>query len=157
MPTVSPPVRIRAEIDIPSDKSISHRSLIFNAVSDGEARIDGLLDSEDVRSTASCLRALGVDIAWAEESSTANVHGRGLHGLFEADDVLDCGNSGTTMRLLTGVPQLRERPPLRKRKPEGLRHAIHTEPEVLPVLPRQPPDELLRAKVADDLPHSIAP
>jgi len=103
MPTVSPPVRIRAEIDIPSDKSISHRSLIFNAVSDGEARIDGLLDSEDVRSTASCLRALGVDIAWAEESSTANVHGRGLHGLFEADDVLDCGNSGTTMRLLTGL------------------------------------------------------
>ena len=103
MPTVIRPARIRAEIDIPSDKSISHRSLIFNAISDGEARVEELLDSEDVRSTASCLRALGVDISWPEGSSSANVTGRGLHGLFEADDVLDCGNSGTTMRLLTGL------------------------------------------------------
>lgn len=103
MPTVSRPIRIRGEIDIPSDKSISHRSLIFNAISDGVARIEGLLDSEDVRSTASCLRALGVEIDWAEGAANATVTGRGLHSLFEADDVLDCGNSGTTMRLLSGL------------------------------------------------------
>jgi 3-phosphoshikimate 1-carboxyvinyltransferase len=103
VPTVRKPARIRGEIDIPSDKSISHRSLIFNAISDGSARIEGLLDSEDVRSTASCLRALGVEIDWPAGSANARVTGRGLHGLFEADDVLDCGNSGTTMRLLSGL------------------------------------------------------
>ena len=103
MRMVRRPARIRGEIAIPSDKSISHRSLIFNAISDGAAQIEGLLDSEDVRSTAACLRALGVEIEWPEGSPDATVTGRGLHGLFEADDILDCGNSGTTMRLLSGL------------------------------------------------------
>ncbi len=100
---VSRPPRIRATIEIPGDKSVSHRSLIFNAIADGTATIDRLLDSADVRSTATCLSALGVKIDWPEASSTAKVHGRGLHGLFESEDVLDCGNSGTTMRLMTGL------------------------------------------------------
>lgn len=101
--SVSRPGRIRATITVPSDKSISHRSLILNAIADGDARLTNLLDSEDVRSTARCLQALGVDIDWAEGSTSADVRGTGLHALFESEDVLDCGNSGTTMRLLIGL------------------------------------------------------
>lgn len=95
--------QIRATVQVPGDKSISHRSLIFNAIADGRATIERLLDSADVRSTAACLRALGVEVEWDEGSPVAHVTGRGLHGLFESEDVLDCGNSGTTMRLLTGL------------------------------------------------------
>jgi 3-phosphoshikimate 1-carboxyvinyltransferase len=95
--------RIRATIDVPPDKSVSHRALIFNSIADGRATVERILDSADVRSTAACLRALGVDIDWPEASETATIHGRGLHSLFESDDVLDCGNSGTTMRLLMGL------------------------------------------------------
>lgn len=95
--------RIRATIQVPPDKSLSHRSLILNAIATGTATVERILDSEDVRSTAHCLRALGVEIDWSDEGATARITGRGLHGLFEADDVLDCGNSGTSMRLLSGL------------------------------------------------------
>ena len=97
------PARVRANVHIPGDKSISHRSLIFNAIADGRATIEQLLESEDVRSTAACLSALGVEIEWPAGSSVAHVTGRGLHSLYESENVLDCGNSGTTMRLLTGL------------------------------------------------------
>ncbi len=97
------PGRVRATIPVPPDKSISHRALLFNAIADGQATVDNILDSEDVRSTARCLQALGVPIDWPEGSTTAQVPGQGLHGLFESDGVLDCGNSGTTMRLLLGL------------------------------------------------------
>ncbi len=100
---VNAPDRIRARIAVPADKSISHRSLIFNAIADGSATIERILESEDVRSTAACLAALGVEIDWPEGSSTARVQGAGLHSLFEAENVLDCGNSGTSMRLLMGL------------------------------------------------------
>ncbi len=100
---VNRPDRIRATIEVPSDKSISHRALIFNAIADGRATIEGILDSEDVRSTAACLAALGVSIDWPDGSDVAIVQGAGIHSLFEAEDVLDCRNSGTTMRLLTGL------------------------------------------------------
>ncbi len=100
---VNRPARLRANVHVPGDKSISHRSLIFNAVADGRATVEQLLDSEDVRSTAACLSALGVEIEWPEGSPVAHVTGKGLHGLYESEDVLDCGNSGTTMRLLTGL------------------------------------------------------
>ncbi|MCZ2109814.1 MAG: 3-phosphoshikimate 1-carboxyvinyltransferase, partial [Dehalococcoidia bacterium] len=100
---VNRPSRIRATIQVPGDKSISHRALIFNAIADGDATIEQLLDSEDVRSTARCLAALGIDIEWPEGSQVAHISGRGLHGLFESEDILDCGNSGTTMRLLAGL------------------------------------------------------
>lgn len=100
---VTSPGRIRATITVPGDKSISHRSLILNGIASGPAHVTGILDSDDVRATAACLTALGVDIDWPPSSTEANVTGGGLHGLFEADDVLDCGNSGTSMRLLTGL------------------------------------------------------
>ena len=95
--------RIRARIEVPSDKSISHRSLIFNALAEGTATVERILESEDVRSTAACLAALGVEIDWDEGSSTARIHGKGLRSLAEPNDILDCGNSGTSMRLLLGL------------------------------------------------------
>lgn len=100
---VSRPGRIRARLTVPPDKSISHRALIFNSIAAGTARIDRLLESDDVRATAACLRGLGVEIDWPEGSSTATVNGRGADGLEEPEDVLDCRNSGTTMRLLAGL------------------------------------------------------
>ena len=100
---VQRPDRIRASLRVPPDKSISHRALILNAIAEGEARVGNLLDSEDVRSTAACVAALGVEIDWPAASSEARIRGGGLHGLFESEDALDCGNSGTTMRLLTGL------------------------------------------------------
>ena len=69
----------------------------------GEATVERILESEDVRSTAACLAALGVEIDWPDGSSTARVRGKGPHSLVEAGDVLDCGNSGTSMRLLLGL------------------------------------------------------
>lgn len=95
--------RLRATISVPTDKSISHRSFLFNAIASGDATVEAPLDSADVRSTVSCLRALGAEIAWEPGAAAAHVHGKGLHGLFESEDVLDCGNSGTTMRLLSGL------------------------------------------------------
>ena len=99
---VNRPASIRARIRVPADKSISHRALILNALARRPATVEHLLESEDVRSTARCLAALGVEIDWPQGGS-ATINGGGLHGLFESDDVLDCGNSGTTMRLLTGL------------------------------------------------------
>lgn len=95
--------RIRATLEVPPDKSISHRSLIFNAIASGAATIERILESEDVRSTARCLESLGVPIDWPAGSPVARVAGQGLHGLFESEEILDCGNSGTTMRLLMGL------------------------------------------------------
>lgn len=97
------PAAMRAEIVTPADKSISHRALILNAIADGDSRVENLLDSDDVRSTQRCLTALGAAIDWPSGTTTATVRGLGLHGLYESDDVLDCGNSGTTMRLMAGL------------------------------------------------------
>ena len=100
---VRSPGRLRATLRVPPDKSISHRALILNGIAEGEARVENLLDSDDVRSTAACMAALGVEIDWPTGSTEARIRGAGLHGLYESDDTLDCGNSGTTMRLLTGL------------------------------------------------------
>ena len=100
--TVRRPARLRGTIAIPGDKSITHRALLLNALARGEARIEGFLDAADTRSTAACVRALGVRID-EPEPGVVVVHGGGRSALTEPDDVLDCGNSGTTMRLLAGV------------------------------------------------------
>ena len=94
------PRQLRGTIEIPGDKSITHRALIFNALASGDARIDRFLDAADTRSTLACLRALGVQI---EEPAPGQLIVRGRGGLSEPEDVLDCGNSGTTMRLLAGA------------------------------------------------------
>ncbi len=100
---VNRPPKVRARVQVPGDKSISHRALLFNAIANGTARIERPLDSADVRATARCLSALGIEIEWDTDAGVLTVAGRGLHGLFESEDVLDCGNSGTTMRLMTGL------------------------------------------------------
>lgn len=98
---VHPAPSFRGEAAVPGDKSISHRALIFAALAEGICRIEGLATGADVRSTIRCLRDLGVRIE--TEGTAATVHGVGLHGLRPAPGPLDCGNSGTTMRLLAGV------------------------------------------------------
>jgi 3-phosphoshikimate 1-carboxyvinyltransferase len=93
-------------IRVPGDKSISHRALMFAALAEGESRIAGLAPGGDVRSTARCLAQLGVRILRGEEGmgpDDAVVFGQGLRGLREPPGHLDCGNSGTTLRLLTGI------------------------------------------------------
>lgn len=99
---VRAPARLRGTIAIPGDKSITHRALLFNALAHGTARIDGFLDAADIRSTIACLRQLGVTIEEPSPGAIA-VHGTGRAGMVEPSDVLDCGNSGTTIRLFTGA------------------------------------------------------
>ena len=91
----------RGGIRVPGDKSISHRALILGALADGESRIDGILQSADVRSTANILRALGVAVP--DLSGSFTLPGRGLQGLKAPGSPLDAGNSGTTVRLMSGV------------------------------------------------------
>jgi len=99
--TLTAPKRLRGAINIPGDKSISHRAVIFNAVAEGNARITNFLVGEDCLSTIACMRALGVDVQ--RDGSEVVVAGVGLRGLKEPADLLDCGNSGTTLRLLAGL------------------------------------------------------
>ena len=101
------PVRtLRGTIALPGDKSISHRAAIFNAIAGGEAVVQGFQRSADCLATLRCLRSLGVHWRWLDET-TLSIRGRGRHGLSESDRVLDCRNSGTSIRLLAGllVPQ----------------------------------------------------
>src|SRR5512133_2161538 len=95
-------MRVSGSVRVPGDKSISHRSLILAALADGDSRVAGLLDSADVLSTAGALRALGVAIEVGSDGNVA-VRGRGAPMLRQASAPLDCGNSGTTTRLLAGV------------------------------------------------------
>jgi 3-phosphoshikimate 1-carboxyvinyltransferase len=94
---------LRGTVQVPGDKSISHRALLFGAIAEGETRIEGLLPAEDPLSTAACLRAMGVEVSAIRAGETVLVQGVGLDGLQEPADVLDCGNSGTTMRLMLGL------------------------------------------------------
>ena len=93
--------RLRGTITVPGDKSISHRAIIFNAIAEGNAEITGFLDGADCLSSVACVRQLGVQVE--QTGDTVRVFGRGLRGLREPNNVLDCGNSGTTLRLLAGL------------------------------------------------------
>ncbi|HIK44350.1 MAG TPA: 3-phosphoshikimate 1-carboxyvinyltransferase [Leptolyngbyaceae cyanobacterium M65_K2018_010] len=95
-------VALGGRVQIPGDKSISHRSLMLGAIAQGETRIQGLLLGEDPRSTAACFQALGVQISPLEED-WVTVQGVGLGHLQEPVDVLNAGNSGTTLRLMLGL------------------------------------------------------
>ncbi|NGM44879.1 3-phosphoshikimate 1-carboxyvinyltransferase [Rhodobacter sp. SGA-6-6] len=87
---------------IPGDKSISHRALIFGAMAVGETRITGLLEGQDVLDTASAMRAFGATVTRQGEGAWS-VHGVGVGGFREPEDVIDCGNSGTGVRLIMGT------------------------------------------------------
>ncbi|AFZ35329.1 3-phosphoshikimate 1-carboxyvinyltransferase [Stanieria cyanosphaera PCC 7437] len=95
-------ISLKGSLAIPGDKSVSHRALMFGALAQGETRIQGLLLGEDVISTANCLRSLGIQISDLT-AETVLVQGEGLEQLQEPLDVLDAGNSGTTMRLILGI------------------------------------------------------
>src|ERR671933_893158 len=89
-------------IRVPGDKSISHRALMLGAIAQGETTIEGLLLGEDPRSTASCFRAMGAQISELN-TEQVTINGIGLGNLQEPLDVLNAGNSGTTLRLMLGL------------------------------------------------------
>ncbi|MEL6382604.1 MAG: 3-phosphoshikimate 1-carboxyvinyltransferase [Cyanobacteria bacterium J06626_18] len=95
-------VSLRGEIRVPGDKSISHRALMLGSIAAGETRIQGLLLGEDPRSTAQCFQAMGVQLSDLEDEWVV-VQGVGLGNLQEPTEVLDAGNSGTTLRLMLGI------------------------------------------------------
>ena len=92
---------LRGRLRLPGCKGISHRALLFAAIADGRSRIEHLADGADVASTADALTGLGVRVQ--RDGTTAQVAARGFDGLHEPERVLDCGNSGTTMRMLCGL------------------------------------------------------
>jgi 3-phosphoshikimate 1-carboxyvinyltransferase len=94
---------LRGRCTVPGDKSISHRALLFGALADGRVEIDGLGVGEDNAATARALASLGVPVRWSRGEARAVVDGVGLGGLRAAGEPLDCGNSGTSIRLLTGL------------------------------------------------------
>ena len=92
---------LHGELTVPGDKSISHRSVMFGAISEGITEVTHFLKSADCLSTISCFRKMGITIE--EEAQTLLIHGKGLHGLSAPAEVLDTGNSGTTTRLISGI------------------------------------------------------
>lgn len=100
---ISHPVnKIQGELCMPGDKSISHRALILGAVAEGVTCLENFLESEDCLATLNILRALGVRIDKLSDGRV-KIYGVGLHGLKKPSKILDCGNSGTSMRLLAGL------------------------------------------------------
>ena len=100
--TISRPAKLGGELAVPGDKSISHRSLILNAMAHGTARVTGLSSGEDVMSTLACLRGMGAEISETGTPGEYRIVGQGPV-LQEPTDILDAGNSGTSMRLLSGL------------------------------------------------------
>lgn len=93
---------LEGTVAVPGDKSISHRVVMLGSLAEGDTVIENFLPGEDCLSTISCFRKLGVEITGPERGKV-KVRGRGLGGLAEPDDVLNVGNSGTTIRLLLGI------------------------------------------------------
>ena len=94
-------LKFKGSIKISGDKSISHRALILAAMSVGKAKITNLLESEDIKSTINILKALGIKIVYKQDHWV--VFGNGTNGFMEPNKALDCGNSGTTARLMIGA------------------------------------------------------
>lgn len=98
---IKPAKRIQGDIQVPGDKSISHRAALFGGMAQGETHISNFLPGQDCLSTLACLRGLGVE--WERQGSEVWIKGQGFRDWKEPTDILDVGNSGTTMRLLLGV------------------------------------------------------
>lgn len=99
--TIEPAARLAGEVEVPGDKSISHRAAMFAALARDESRLEHLADGEDVAATISAVQALGVPVA--RRGGALVVKGAGPASLRRASRPIDCGNSGTTMRLLAGI------------------------------------------------------
>ncbi|MCL6635268.1 MAG: AsmA family protein [Peptococcaceae bacterium] len=129
---IKPARALRGTVAVPGDKSISHRAVMLGALAEGETVIENYLPGEDCLSTIDCFRKLGAGIT-GPEAGVVRVRGCGLHGLAEPREILDAGNSGTTMRLMLGIlagqpffsvitgdSSLRRRPMARVTRPLGL-------------------------------------
>ena len=92
---------ISGKIRVPGDKSISHRAVMLAAIGKGKTVVEGFLNGQDCLSTINCFRAMGIEIK--QQAQRVEIEGRGLMGLQEPKNMLDAGNSGTTMRLLAGI------------------------------------------------------
>lgn len=92
---------LKGEVTVPGDKSISHRAVMFGALSKGTTEVTNFLQGADCLSTIDCFRRLGIEIENTAERIL--IHGKGLHGLKKSDTMLDVGNSGTTTRLISGI------------------------------------------------------
>lgn len=100
---ISSPVKsLKGDITVPGDKSISHRSIILGAIAKGTTTVSGFLDGEDCIATLNAFRSMGVKIE-GPESQRLIIHGVGKYGLKKPESIINCGNSGTTMRLLSGL------------------------------------------------------
>ena len=99
---VEPLTRLVGHIAVPGDKSISHRAVLFGAICDGETRISGFGRSADTEATVAAVRALGVTV-YEHGEDTLHVFGKGLRGLVAPGRPIDCANSGTLVRLLSGI------------------------------------------------------
>jgi 3-phosphoshikimate 1-carboxyvinyltransferase len=102
---VSPASRLRGVVSVPGDKSISHRYAMLTSIAEGDSRIDNYSTGADCQSTLGCMRSLGVDHTFSEEEGrqVLTVHGRGIHSLAAPSATLDAGNSGSTIRMLSGI------------------------------------------------------
>jgi 3-phosphoshikimate 1-carboxyvinyltransferase len=98
---ISKATRFKGEFSPTPDKSISHRAVILSCLSNGKSVIKNFLRAEDPLSTINSFRSLGIEIE--DNGVDVIVHGKGIYGLTEPDDVIDCGNSGTTMRMISGI------------------------------------------------------
>ena len=96
-------VKLIGEIKVPGDKSISHRSIMLGSIAKGKTKVSNILFSDDTIRTIQCFKAMGVLIDVDERNNRAIVNGVGLHGLKTPDEPLNCENSGTTMRLISGI------------------------------------------------------
>jgi 3-phosphoshikimate 1-carboxyvinyltransferase len=92
---------LKGKVSPPPDKSLSHRAVILSSLAKGKGVVRNFLRAKDTESTMNAFRALGIEIR--EDGNNLTIFGKGLYGLAEPDDVIDCGNSGTTIRLLSGI------------------------------------------------------
>ena len=99
---VRPARRLAGRVTVPGDKSISHRAALFGALASGRTEITGFLEGADCLATLKAVRALGAEVT-RKGPGHYLVDGAGVNGLTEPDNVIDCGNSGTTIRLITGL------------------------------------------------------
>lgn len=95
--------QINGTLSVPGDKSISHRAVMFGALAEGTTEVHNFLKGADCLSTIQCFRQLGIDIEEDIQNQVIRIHGKGLYGLSPSSSILDVGNSGTTLRLISGI------------------------------------------------------
>ena len=98
----SPIESLQGDVTVPGDKSISHRAIMLGAIAEGTTTINGFLDGQDCLATLRAFQSMGVDIEGPNNQQVI-IHGVGKYGLQKPKEILDCGNSGTSMRLLAGL------------------------------------------------------